>query len=84
VQKKIRTFRIKTSQKEEAYNNVSIFGVDSISCESDGIIADMEDSVTPTQLAEYLRENDVAFESIDIIAETERELRRTIMEYEED
>ena len=84
VQKKIRTFRIKTSQKEEAYNTVSIFGVDSISCESEGIIADMEDSVTPTQLAEYLRENDVAFESIDIIAETERELRRTIMEYEED
>ena len=84
VQNKIRTFRIKTSQKEEAYSVVSLFGADAISCESDGIIADLEDSVTPTQLAEYLRENEVVFERIEILAETERELRRTIMEYEED
>lgn len=84
VQNKIRTFRIKTSQKEEAYSVVSLFGADAISCEEDGIIADLEDSVTPTQLAEYLRENEVVFERIEVIAETERELRRTIMEYEEE
>lgn len=84
VQNKIRTFRIKTAQKEEAYNVVSLFGADAISCEADGIIADLEDSVTPTQLAEYLRENEVVFDKIDILSETERELRRTIMEYEED
>ncbi|MDP1552264.1 MAG: ATP-binding protein [Methanobacteriaceae archaeon] len=84
VQKRIRTFRIFTSQKEEVYNTISLFGADAISCELNSVLVDMEDSVTPTQMAQYLRENGVQFDKIDIVSETDRELRRTIMEYGEE
>ncbi|MCK9151595.1 ATP-binding protein [Methanobacterium alcaliphilum] len=84
VQKKIRTFRITTAQKKEAYHAVSIFGADSVSCEAESVIADLDDIVTPTQLASYLKDKNVTVNKVEIIAESERELRKTILEYEED
>jgi predicted ATPase with chaperone activity len=84
IAKRVRTFRIKTTPTEEAYQKLSIFGAIAISSESDALIVDLDDGITPTVLAEYLRKEGISYEKIDIIAETERELRRTILEFEED
>jgi predicted ATPase with chaperone activity len=83
VSKRIRTFRIKTIQTEETYKKLTIFGAIAISSETEAIMVDLDDGVTPTSLAEYLSKNGISFEKIDIIAETDRELRKTILEFEE-
>jgi hypothetical protein len=38
--------------------------------------------VTPVQLVEYLHNNGIEVDRIDVIAESEKELRRTILEYD--
>ncbi|MBU4535690.1 MAG: ATP-binding protein [Euryarchaeota archaeon] len=81
VTKKIRTFRIITRDIDKAYDVLSTDTRGLISFESNSIIIDLDDTITPTQLAESLRDNAVDFEKIDIMAETERELRKTILEY---
>jgi len=41
---------------------------------------DLEENITPTHLIEYLSENGITVEKVELIAITEKELRRTIFE----
>ncbi len=84
VAKRIRTFRIKTTPTEESIKKLKICGAIGISAESDALIVDLDDSITPTVLGDYLVEKGIPYERIDIIAETERELRKTILDFEND
>ncbi|MBM4240207.1 MAG: ATP-binding protein [Euryarchaeota archaeon] len=83
IAKNVRSFRIKTDKKEETYRALKEFGTDRISCENNAsLIVDVEENITPVQLVEYLNRYNISVDSIDLIAESEKELRRTILEYE--
>lgn len=81
ISNKIRTFRVKTDTVDQAYQALRHYSPIKISSESDAVIIDLEDSKTPVELAEYLKECDVPVDKIDVIAESEKELRRTILEH---
>ena len=51
-----------------------------ISYEADALILDMDDNITPVQLAEYLHLRDIKVNRIDLIAESDKELRSTILD----
>ncbi len=82
VQKMIRTFRITSSDTEKImlflYSEAS-----SLCSEGDAILVDLEDSISATKLGEMLSEEKIQFDRIEVLGETKKELRRTIMEYSE-
>jgi predicted ATPase with chaperone activity len=80
VAKKIRTYRVKTSNIEGAYKTLSDYGVNGIAHESNALILDVDESVTPVQLAECLNNKGIEVERVDLIAESGKELRKTILE----
>jgi hypothetical protein len=43
----------------------------------------MDDNITPVQLVEYLHRWDIMVDRIDLIAESDKELRSTILEIHE-
>ena len=82
IAKKIRTFRIKSKTLERASECLNHLGSLRVSVESDALIVDLEENITPTYLVEYLAGKDVEVDKVELIAETEKELRRTIIEGE--
>ena len=78
---KTRTFRVKTEALNEAYQALCDYSPIKISLESDAVILDLEDNKTPVEVAEYLKNCDIPVTNIEVIAESEKELRRTILEH---
>lgn len=82
IAKRTRTFRVKTNSVSEAYQALAEYSPIRISTESDAVIIDLEDNITPVEIAEYLKEKDIPVLKTEIIAESEKELRRTILEHD--
>ncbi len=78
INRKTRSFRVKTSQINDAKKALQEFGANKMSHESDAIIIDMDDNITPVQLVEYLHNRDIEVVRIDLIAESDKEIKRTI------
>ena len=79
IANKTRSFRIKTLDVEAASQALSDFGSIVISTEQDSLIADLEENITPVVVADYLRKRGIDVKKIEVIAESEKELRRTIL-----
>jgi hypothetical protein len=79
IANKTRSFRIKTHDLEAASQALSDFGSIVISYEKDALITDLEENITPVVLADYLKKRGIHVEKIEIITESEKELRRTIL-----
>lgn len=80
INRKTRSFRVKTSQIQDAQSALNEFGANNISHESEALILDMDDNITPVQLVEYLHQKGVNVDRIDLIAESDKELRSTILD----
>lgn len=80
ITRKTRSFRVKTSKIDEAQKALREFGASNMSHESDALIIDMDDNITPVQLVEYLHNRDIEVIRIDLIAESDKEIKRTIFE----
>ena len=80
INRKTRSFRVKTSQIKDAQHALIEFGTDKISHESEALILDIDDNITPVQLAEYLHQKNIEVDRIDLIAESDKEIRSTILE----
>lgn len=80
VAAKTRSFRVKTAQVTEAYRAMLRYGVNEISHESNAILLDVNESVTPIQIVKYLNNKGIKVDKIDLIAESKKELRKTILE----
>jgi predicted ATPase with chaperone activity len=76
---KTRTFRVKTNSVDETCKALYEYNPIRIASESDAVILDLEDNVTPVELVEYLKEKGISVDKIDVIAESKKELRRTIL-----
>jgi predicted ATPase with chaperone activity len=83
ITNKTRTFRVKTVAVEQAYQSLKDYSPIKISTESNAVIIDLEDSKTPADIADYLEGNEIPVGNIEVIAESEKELRRTILEHYE-
>jgi predicted ATPase with chaperone activity len=83
ISNKIRTFRVKTGAVEEAYQALEDYSPIKISSESNAVVVDLEENKTPAELLEYLKEQDIPVDNVEVIAESEKELRRTILEHYE-
>jgi predicted ATPase with chaperone activity len=81
ISNKTRTFRVKTDSVDKAYHALCHYSPIKISEELDSVIIDLEDNKTPVELAEYLKKCDVPVGKIEVIAESDKELRRTILEH---
>ncbi|OPY24354.1 MAG: Magnesium chelatase, subunit ChlI [Methanobacterium sp. PtaU1.Bin242] len=81
IANRTRTFRVETSSVSDAYNVLSKCNPIRISSESNAVIVDLEDNKTPVEIAEYLKEKNVPVDRIDVVAESDKELRRTILEH---
>ena len=82
VMRQTRSFRVRTAQINDTYSALMKYGANKISYESESLIVDLDDTVTPVQLVEYLHNKGIEVDRIDVIAESEKELRRTILEYD--
>ena len=80
IAKKIRTFRINSTDLDKTVKSLNHLGALRISVESEAIVVDLEENITPAHLIEYLSENGITVEKVELIAITEKELRRTIFE----
>jgi predicted ATPase with chaperone activity len=83
ITRKTRSYRVKTSQISEAKDALRVFGANKISHEADALVLDMDDNITPVQLVEYLHQREISVDRIDLIAESDKELRRTLTEIHE-
>jgi predicted ATPase with chaperone activity len=83
ITRKTRSFRVKTTQINEAKEVLSEFGATKISNEADSVILDIDDTITPVQLVEHLNQKNIMVDKIDLIAESDKELRSTILEIRE-
>ncbi|OPX58517.1 MAG: putative ATP-dependent protease [Methanobacterium sp. PtaB.Bin024] len=81
ISHKSRSFRIKTDDLEKTYHELSHYGASSLSYENNSILVDMDESTSPVELADYLTDKDIKVEKIDLIAESEKELRRTLLNW---
>jgi hypothetical protein len=81
ISNKIRSFRIKTDEIETAYQALSEYGAQLISCENRSIILDLDNNITPVEVAHYLQSKGIKFEKVDLIAESEKEFRRIILNW---
>ncbi len=76
---KTRTFRVKTNSLDETYQALHEYNPIRITSESESVILDLEDNITPVEIAEYLKDKGISVDKIDVIAESKKELRRTII-----
>jgi predicted ATPase with chaperone activity len=83
ITRKTRSFRVKTSQIQEAQKALTEFGANKISHEAESLILDMDDNITPVHLVEYLHQRNVIVDRIDLIAESDKELRSSLLEIHE-
>jgi len=79
VTKKLRTYRVKTDDVDATYTALSEVGTWGISYEKNSILVDVEETVTPVNLATYLHQKGIPAQRIDLIAESENELKKTIL-----
>ncbi|HML04692.1 MAG TPA: ATP-binding protein [Methanobacterium sp.] len=79
VDKKLRSYRVKTTDVESTYVALSEYGTCGISYEENAILIDVEETVTPVHLATHLHKKGIPVETIDLIAETEKELKKTLL-----
>jgi len=79
VTKKLRTYRIKTDDIESTYTALSEFETYGISYEKNSILIDVEETVTSVNLASYLHQKGIPVDRIDLIAESEKELKKTVL-----
>lgn len=82
ISHKTRTFRVKTDAVDQAYQALLAYSPLKISSESDAIILDLEDIKTPAEVVDYLKNRGIQVDKVEIIAESEKELRRTLLEHE--
>lgn len=75
-----RTFLIKSKEKDKISQVLSIYGPGLISYQSGTLMVDLDDTITPTQISHMLQDNDIEFEEIQIIAETERHLKKIVLD----
>ncbi|MBI5680649.1 MAG: ATP-binding protein [Methanobacterium sp.] len=80
VTKKIRSYRVQTSDVEATFKALNEYGPCGISYEDKAIILDVEETITPVQLATYLHKKGIVIKKIDLIAESERELKKSILQ----
>lgn len=80
VAKKLRSYRVETDDVESAFKAFNEFGTCGISYEADAIILDVDENITPVQLATYLHKKGIKVLHIDLIAESEKELKRTLLQ----
>lgn len=80
IKRRTRSFRIRTVSISEAQEALSRYGAMKISSESDALIVDLEETVTPVDVADYLKEQGITVDRIDVIAESEKELRSIILD----
>jgi predicted ATPase with chaperone activity len=81
ISNKTRTFRVKTNSVDQAFQALSEYSPINISSESDAVIIDLEDNKTPVEITEYLKRKDIPVLKIEIIAESDKELRKTILDH---
>ena len=79
VSKKLRTYRVKTNEVEDTYMALSEYGTCGISYEQNSVLIDVEETITPVHLATHLHKKGIPIERIDLIAESEKELKKTIL-----
>jgi len=76
---KTRSFRVKANDLERANQGLLDYGAQLIAREDNSIIVDLDENTTPVELASYLSKKGIQIDSIEIIAESEKELRRTLL-----
>ena len=81
ISHKTRSFRLKTDDLERTYHELSHYGASLICYENNSIITDVDENTSPVELVDYLCGKDIKVESIDLIAESEKELRRTLLNW---
>ena len=79
MSKKLRTYRVKTNEVEDTYQALSEYGTCGISYEQNSVLIDVEETITPVHLATHLHKKGIPIERIDLIAESEKELKKTIL-----
>jgi predicted ATPase with chaperone activity len=79
VAKKLRSYRVETTDIEATYAALSEYGTCGISYEENSILIDVEETVTPVHLATHLHKKGIPVERIDLIAESEKELKKTLL-----
>ena len=80
IEKKVRSYRVKTDDLEAAAKALADYGAYAISQESDALLLDVEETITPVQLADYLQKKNINVEKVDLITESVRELRKALLQ----
>jgi hypothetical protein len=81
ISNKTRSFRVKTDSVDQTYDALCNYSPLKISQESDAVIIDLDDNKTPVEVAEYLKKCNIPLNKIEVIAESDKELRRTLLEH---
>ena len=81
ISHKTRSFRVNTEDMEKTYQELSHYGASIICREKDSIIADVDESTSPVELADYLHGKGINVQRIELIAESEKELRKTLLNW---
>lgn len=76
---KIRTYRIETSEIEKTKEILLKEGALQVSTESNSVIVDVDNTVTPSQILKVLENNGIIPNKVEIIGETDRELRKFVL-----
>lgn len=79
VSKRIRTYRITTDDLEGAFKALSEYKTSNLSYEEKSILMDVDEDITPVNLAMHLHKKGIATNKIEIIAESDKELKKTIL-----
>ncbi|MGB9838554.1 ATP-binding protein [Methanothermobacter sp.] len=81
VHHSVRTFRVVTPEPESAEGVLKLYGALTVALEDGGVLADFEDSISPSQLLAHLQGEGVPVGRVEVVAETKREIKKTILEY---
>jgi predicted ATPase with chaperone activity len=81
ISHKTRSFRVQADDLEKTFHVLYHYGANPIAYENNSILFDVDESTSPAELADYLHGKDIKVEKIDLIAESEKELRRTLLNW---
>lgn len=81
ISHKTRSFRVKTDDLEKTHHELSHYGASSLAYENGSILVDVDENTSPVELADFLKNKNIKVEKIDLIAESEKELRRTLLNW---
>ncbi|MGZ7134291.1 MAG: ATP-binding protein [Methanobacterium sp.] len=79
ISKKIRTYRIKTKDLEATYNALNKYITSRISFEKESILIDVEETVTPVDIAMHLYNRGIPVKKIDLVTESGKDMKKTIL-----